>query len=49
MENPTLRDTLTPSSLLTPEGRLQLWQCLKGMGQNRPPDPIEEVQKMRHE
>ena len=49
METKNPPDTLTTFPLLTPEERLKLWQCHKGMWEGRSPDPAEELKKMREE
>lgn len=42
-------DTLTSAPLPSPEERLKIWQNFKGIWQNRVPDPIEELEKIRKE
>lgn len=42
-------DSLTATSLATPEERLKIWQSVKGIWQDRVPDPVEELEKTRAE
>jgi len=44
-----LPDSSTAFPIPSPAERLKLWQRFKGIWQNRTPDPIEELQKIRKE
>jgi hypothetical protein len=44
-----LPDSSTGFPIPSPEERLKLWQRFKGIWQDRTPDPIEELEKIRKE